>query len=181
MRVLVWSGAFWPQVGGIEIFTAQLLLALQERGYQFTVVTSLSDPSLPTNAYYGGIPIFRFPFLSYSSLDQLMSLRQRVAELKRTFTPDLVHIHSVNPSNFFHLTTTNAHPTPFLVTLHGEWPQQADALMSLTLRNAVWVVGCSEAILLRGQQFVPEIIPRSSVIYNARKEPSLLPGPLPSK
>src|SRR5262249_3612688 len=66
-------------------------------------------------------------------------------------------------------------------TLRGEWPQQADALMSLTLRNAVWVVGCSEAILLRGQQFVPEIIPRSSVIYNARKEPSLLPGPLPSK
>jgi glycogen(starch) synthase len=180
MRVLFWSGTFWPNIGGVEVLAAKLLPALQERGYEFRVVTVLRSPDLPREACYEGIPVYRFPFsLAHNNVDQVLEIRQQIAKLKRTFAPDLVHINAVDVSNFFHLTTVNAHLAPFLVTLHGEWQKEADSIVKHTLQNAAWITGCSAAILLRGQQLVPEIISRSSVIYNALRAPALLPGPLP--
>lgn len=180
MRVLFWSGAFWPRIGGIEVFAAKLLPAMQERGYEYIVVTSQNSLNLPQEATYKGIPIYRFPFWSsLVNIDELVEVKRQVAKLKCAFTPDLVHINAVGRDDFFHLTTANAYPAPLLVTLHGEWVLQADPIIGRLLRSADSVVGCSKTILDKGRQLVPEIIPRSYVIYNAVEEPSLLPEPLP--
>jgi glycogen(starch) synthase len=99
--------------------------------------------------------------------------------VKRAFAPDLVHINGVGPADFFHLTTRNAYPAPSLVTLHGEWHQQADAIVGQTLRSADWVAGCSAAVLDCGLRLVPEIAARSSVIYNGIDDPAVARDPLP--
>jgi glycogen(starch) synthase len=114
-------------------------------------------------------------------VDELVKVKQQVAELKRRFAPDLIHINGVGRDEFFHLVTAGAHPAPFLVTLHGEWVPQADAIVRRTLQSTAWVAGCSEAILDKGQRLAPQIIPRSSVIYNAVAEASSPPEPLPVK
>jgi len=176
---------FWPNIGGAEILGGKLLLALRERGYDFIVVTRQDDPDSPHEEEYGGVSLYRFPFLTVltgGNAGQVMESRQQVAKLKRTFAPDLVHIYLVGISCLFHLGTADAHPTPLLVTLHGALQNQAvgrEALLGQTLRSANWVTCCSAAVLTQARQLLPEIIPRSSLIYNSRDVPPLLPKPLP--
>jgi glycogen(starch) synthase len=182
MRVLFWSLTFWPDIGGIEVLAAKLLPALRERGHEFMVVTPQTQAASPDNIQYQGIPIRRFSFqntLTPSGIDHIIAMRRKVSELKHGFAPDLVHINGVGPTDFFHLTTRNAHRTPTLVTLHGEWHQQADTIVGHTLRAADWVVGCSGAVLERGRRLTPEIASRSSLIYNGLEIPALTPAPLP--
>jgi glycogen(starch) synthase len=182
MRILFWSSTFWPNIGGVEVIAAKLLPALSTRGYAFTVITPKSHSALPDQEEYQGIPIHRFSFRNDSTpsiIDYVMEMRGKVVKLKHTFYPDLIHINAVGRGDFFHLMTNNAYRAPFLVTLHGQWEKQIEPIVEHTLRNADWVAGCSAAILDRGRQLVPEIISRSSVIYNGFEIPPITPQPLP--
>jgi glycogen(starch) synthase len=184
MKVLFWSETFWPRVGGVENLAARLLPALRARGYEFAVVT-WENTEFPDQIFYDGIPVYRFPFFSRSnqrSLDPIMEYRRQVSELKKRFAPELVHINSFGRSVLFHLSTANAHPTPVLITLHqalADEPFGQDSLLGHLLRTADWVNACSDAVLTRVRQLVPEIIPCSSVIHNALEAPSFDPQPLP--
>ncbi len=178
MHILFWSSGFLPQIGGIEVLAAQFLPAMRERGYEYLVVSSQDDGSLPPSTTYDGIPVRRFPFWqSLANIDELANVRQQVAKLKRSFAPDLIHINGVGRDNFFHLVTATAYHAPILVTLHGEWVPQADAIVKTTLESADWITGCSKAILLKARELAPAIIPRSSVIYNAVAQPPVCPAP----
>ena len=182
MRVLFWSPVFWPKIGGVEVHAAKLLPSLQSLGYEYLVVTTKSDPDQPDTEDYKGTPIHRFPFWShttYTQIDEFMHIRQKVAALKRTFAPDLVHINAVDASNLFHLLTANVDHVPLLVTLHGEWPTRHDGVVKRTLSAADWVAGCSRAVLECGRQLSPDILSRSSVIHNGLEVPVLVPQPLP--
>jgi len=188
MRILFWSELFWPYIGGVEILGTQLVPVLRERGYEVIVVTSHLYLDLPDGERYKGIPVHRFPFraaLVTSNVDQLVEVRQRIVNLKRTFAADLVHINAVGPSVLFHLDTRKAHPAPSLVTMHqGELPAAAepvrrDTLLTQTLRSANWVTCVSSALLAYVRQVVVETVPRSSVIYNSLEASRLLPTPLP--
>jgi glycogen synthase len=183
MRVMFWAGTFWPAIGGVEVLAAKLLPALRDRGYEYVVVTPKNDPDLPDEDSYEGIPVHRLLFfnnLNHSGIDHVVSVREKVMKLKRSFAPDLIHINSAGLSDFFHLTTANAHPSALLVSLHGEFPDTSRTIIVHTLRAADWVVGCSSDILERARQLEPDIRPRSSVIYNALEVPALLPTALPA-
>ena len=184
MRVLFWSERFWPIIGGVSVSAAKLLPALRERGCEFVVVTSGDEFNLPDETQYKGIPVHRFPFWSavaLRDLSQLRAVRQRVTKLKRAFKPDLVHINFLGPSVLFHFSTAHAHPAPLLVTLDSGFPGAAayDTLVGQTLRAADWVTSVSAARLAEARQLVLEIVPYSSVVYNGREVPPLLPAPLP--
>jgi len=181
MRVLFWSGTFWPNIGGVEVLASRVLPALRERGYEFIVVASKTHAELRDEDRYRGIKIYRFPFHvddPHRSIDHLVEVRRKVAALKREFAPRLVHVNIVGLDNLFHLTTANAHRAPTLVTLHGRWMTQTASIVGNTLRAADWVAGCSAAILNDGKRLVPEITPRSSIIYNGVEAPSLPPTAL---
>src|SRR5215510_12339552 len=111
---------FWPFIGGSEVFSTRLLPALQARGTEFLVISGQPHPpTFSPKAQYRAIPVHRFPFstvLADRNADQILGVRQQVAMLKRTFAPDLIHIHGVASSVFFCLETMNAHPAPLLVT-----------------------------------------------------------------
>lgn len=182
MRVLFWTLNFWPNIGGLEVLAAKLLPALRDRGYEFLVVTPKSPPELPDEGQYRGVPIKRLPFHSANpeDLDHLVEVRRKVAEIKRAFAPDLIHVNGVGAGavDFFHQLTTHTHKAPSLVTLHGDWDEMADPMVGRTLREASWVTACSQTILERGRSLVPEVVSRSSVVYNGMETPSLAPTPL---
>src|SRR5262249_46662773 len=97
MRILCWSEPFWPHIGGVGVLLLQLLPALQERGYEFAVVTRQDPLTLPEEGRFKEIPVYRFPFwqgFAGGSLDQVTAVRQRIARLKCAFAPDLVHVNS---------------------------------------------------------------------------------------
>src|SRR5689334_6233188 len=113
MRVLFWSKPFWPSIGGIEVLAAKLLPALQARGHEFAVITEQTHSRLPAEGRYQGIQVYRFPFflaLADRRVEQILAIRQQVAELKRAFAPDLIHVNYVDHSVLFHLDTRGAHP-----------------------------------------------------------------------
>ena len=48
MRVLFWTGGFWPNIGGVEVLATRVLPALKCRGYEFVIVVPQSRvPSRP--------------------------------------------------------------------------------------------------------------------------------------
>jgi glycosyltransferase involved in cell wall biosynthesis len=187
MRVLFWAEHFWPYMGGAEVWGLRLVLALRDRGYEFFVVTSHDYLELADEAQCKGITIYRFPFrsaLARGNMEQFIDVRQRVARLKRALAPDLVHIHIIGPSVLFHLQTAKVHRAPLSVTMRQEIVTgevvDDDSIQGQILRAADWVVGCSAAILDQGRRWAPEIIPHSSVIYNAPEAPPDVPEPLPT-
>ncbi|MGB7947225.1 MAG: glycosyltransferase family 4 protein [Candidatus Binatia bacterium] len=186
MRVLFWADTFWPYIGGGEIFGTKLLMALKER-HEFAVITRQDSPDMPAQDFYRGIPVYRFPFctsMASSDLGQIIALRRRIAHLKRTFVPDLVHVHNFGPSVLFHLETVDAHRKPMLFTVQLEISPYKNGgpntLLERTLRTADWVSCVSSETLAQVRQRVAETIPRSSVIFNSLDIPSLMPQPLPT-
>jgi glycogen(starch) synthase len=181
MRVMVWSPVFWPSIGGVQSMVASLLLALKHRGHEFLVITACEAQGLPSEGKFEGIEVHRLPFASVlRDVDALMSVRKRIIRLKQEFGADLLHTTTVSASDFFHLTTSNTHPMPWLVTLLGAWPSGLNSVVRRVLKQADWVVGCSDAILQRGRELVPEISSHASVIYNAQKPGPIRPLPLAS-
>ena len=179
MRVLFWSSAFWPSIGGVQVLAAKLLPALEERGFEHLVVTSKSGCNEHEVEHFNGIPVHYFPFWSsMADVERLAQTRKQLSELKRSFAADLIHINGVSRSDFFHHLTAQVHPAPLLISLHNGWPQEEDKIVKRTLRSAAWVVGCSEATLDEGRQLVAEIKVRSSVIHNGLDVPSEQPEPI---
>jgi glycogen(starch) synthase len=184
-RVLFWSERFWPAIGGVGISASRLLPALRERGYEFVVVTSRDSIDLPEEDWYRGISVYRFPFwsaLASGNVIQIMELRGRVAQLKRMFSPDLIHIGFLGASVAFHLHTIDAHPSPSLVSMDSFLPDRElgrDSLAGRILRSADWVTCVSAARLAEARNRVSEIGERSSLVYNGREVPPCEPQPLP--
>jgi len=184
MRVLYWADLFPPYIGGLEVFSGQLVRALAQRGHEFMIVTSHGERNLPDHSDFQGVPVYRLPFLQAlrdRDLRKIKQLGQQVLELKHRFRPTLVHMNlSAGGTPFFHLRTHAADPSPTLVTIHafqnlGFGPR---GLLGEILRSADGVAAVSEAMLSDVRGFVPEITPRSRVIYNSLETPSVQPAPL---
>jgi glycogen(starch) synthase len=182
MRVLFWTLAFWPHIGGLEVFAARLLPDLRRRGHEFTVVAPRQYTGESEEELYHGIPIHRLEFRSGlpSRIDRLTEIRQKVIRIKRAFAPDLIHMNGVGATDLFHLTTSEAHRAPVVVTLHNPWRAREESIVKLTLRAADWVAGVSAAILEQALRLEPEIGNRCSVIYNSVAPPAPSPKPLSS-
>lgn len=185
MRILYWTPEFYPEIGGVEILSWKALPALRELDHEFLVVASHGNRSLPDVSELHGMPIHRFRFreiLWERNPRKTMLCRKQIAELKRSFRPDLVHYHFGGPYGFFHVTTATAHPSPTLVTLHSSVADHdcgPHTLLGKLLRQASWVTGVSNATLAAARRAVPGISARASVIYNGLESPDTIPAPIP--
>jgi glycogen(starch) synthase len=170
-RVLFLSIAFSPQVGGVERVTAELLPALRERGFEFLVVVPKlqDDPqNLPLEAVVGEIHVVRLPFwMGHRNIDEMMTLRKRMREIKRSFSPALVHANALGAADFFHSITARDSQAPTLTTLHGEWPGRFEPLLGDVLRAADWITVPSQATAHYALRIAPEMRDRLSVVQNA--------------
>ena len=188
MKILFWTGKFWPHIGGTATFATRLLPVLKQRGYEILVVAAQSSPNQPSQDTFKGIPVKRFPFWdpnTYTMIERLAMTKKNVGILKREFSPDLIHLSSMNMGHFFHLETKETHPAPVVVTLHGYndskevTPQNLSSLEEKVLKSANWVTGVSHDLMDKFRKLIPDIIPRSTVIHNGLDLPPVLPTPLP--
>ncbi len=184
MRIMVWTNAFWPQIGGVEVLGARLFPALKARGHEFLIVTRRISISVPGEAIYCGIPVYRFPTLqalNEGDVDQLAQIRQQMFKLKLNFRPDLIYFYHVGPDVFLYREIIQDHSIPVLATLHGTFPDQcflSHTLIGEVLRSADWITACSAAVLDKTRQQLPEIVSSSSVIANSLEEPHVDPAPI---
>lgn len=171
--MLYWTELFWPSIGGVEVLSEPLLVALAARGHECTVVTSHGNRDLPDREHHTGLPIYRYPFqaaLTGANPGQIHRLLREVAQLKRAVRPQLIHVQFSDPSVFFHLHTADAQPAPTLVSLHvaPPAPSSGDSLLGRAFRSAAWITAPSEAILADVHAYEPETRGRSSVIVPSR-------------
>jgi glycogen(starch) synthase len=141
---------------------------------------------MPDESVFEGIPVHRFPFrspFSSGSMTLIPSLLRGVAELKKRFQPDLVHLHVSDPSGFFHLKTSNAHPAPTLMTVHNHQARFGDgssaSMVSELCASCAWFTAVSRNVLQAWVAAYPALLEKSSVIYNGMELPHVLPTSLP--
>jgi len=187
MKILFWSEKFWPLIGGAETFGINLISKLRDRGHEVIVITSTDDLNeLPAEDTHKNVPIYRFPFqeaLSGKEIAQVIACKRGVAQLKRRFKPDLIHLNGVSASTLFHLQTADSQTTPVLVRMNQEIHSQEGAgtntLMYKVLKNAAWVTSVSQEVHHQACKWIPDIRSRSSMIYTGVQKPTRSPSPLP--
>jgi glycogen(starch) synthase len=187
VKVLFWTPIFRPDVGGIELLSLRHILGLRERGFEFAVVTAHGRVKAPGKDEIEGIPIHRLRIieaLEERDLSRIAEIRSHIAELRRSFDPDLEHLNFGGPAplGYFYLTAAPAPPRPLLVALHGSLEGLSagpDSITGRVLRRAAWTTACSESVLRDARRVVPEISPASSVVYYGLPAPDVAPEPLP--
>jgi glycogen(starch) synthase len=183
VRVQYWSELFPPYIGGSQVLDSQLLPAMRRRGYEFQVVTDHGPRDLLDSEDWEGIPVHRFRFrkaLASGEPARIFEAQQEVAELKRGFQPDLVHVNVSDPIGFFHLRSERWHTCPLVVTVvvapgpsggHG-------TVLGRLLASAAWVTASSEVIRGDLVRLAPDVEERSSVIRHTVEAPAIEPAPL---
>lgn len=105
---MFWNQEYVPSLGGVEIYTQNLAHKLAAQGHDVLVVCGHSNEALAREEVVDAIPIHRFPFYQVlTSRDHvaIFTLQKEIAELRRRFQPDLVHINFTDASPFFYLRT----------------------------------------------------------------------------
>ncbi|MGB3642256.1 MAG: glycosyltransferase family 4 protein [Rivularia sp. (in: cyanobacteria)] len=180
MRILYWIDLYSPHVGGVEVFTAKLIPALQKRGHEVAIVTSHRQFQLPDKSLDNNIPVYRFNFweaLEKRNLKQSITICKQIAQLKQDFQPDLVHLH-FGATSYFHLQTMKAYLSPTLTTIHAVPSASLSSPQSFLykmLQNSDWVNTVSPQGLDKMRDYIPEITPHSSVIYYGLELPTIQP------
>jgi len=185
MRLLFWTQLYLPNIGGIEVISHKLLLALRERGYTVCVVTGHGNLNLPDEDEYEGIPVHRFPFyqaLVTRDAALMLQTQRRLGKLKEQFRPDIVHVNFSDPSVLFHLRTQGAGRSRLVVTFHITMSAELsgpETLLGTMLRSADWVTTVSAIQLAELRRAVPEVARSSSLIYYGLEPPTEPPVPPP--
>lgn len=121
MRILYWTDLFYPHIGGVETFSADLVPALQARGHEVNLVASIQDRPLPSYEKIGTIPVHRFPMweaIRKRDFGQLAAVRRDITALKQRLRPDVVHLH-FGATAWFHMQTRAGMNPPTLTTVHA--------------------------------------------------------------
>lgn len=181
MRILLWSEAFLPSIGGVEILAARFSEALDARGHRLSIV--VNGKSAEGAPEPNVIPIHRFDFhqvLASRDVHRYSAILRDLRHLMRDFQPDLIHVFHLGAGVFFEMQALESAGVPLVVTLHQHLPDaqaQPDRLYGRILRRASFVTACSQAVLRVTRRQVPEIAHRSCVIHNSLKSPLLEPTP----
>jgi glycosyltransferase involved in cell wall biosynthesis len=116
VRIVFFCNRFWPAVGGVERYVAELARALLYRGHQVAVVAGDHTGRLPETERHDGIFIHRFP-----ATRSPMRCRLRLIGQRRLFNnADIVHICDTQMVEYYRrMIGWIARPRTLCMTMHG--------------------------------------------------------------
>lgn len=179
MRILVWSEAFWPTVGGVELFLAKLTQSLCEHGHHVQVIAAHGGLDLPDEDTFEGIHVDRvdlFRTLQARRPEDHLRLRRRVSGILTRFRPHLLHINLLGPGAML-FAGVDRRTTAKVVAVHAGLDTlrsaREDTVLGQTTGTADWLTACSRTALDCVLRLVPAVAPTSSVIpYGIDVSPS---------
>jgi glycogen(starch) synthase len=184
MRILIWTDAFWPEIGGMEIFCMRLVLALKERDHECLVITErrhLQDEGL---RQFHGVPVHGVRFYAAGGSGKLPALRRHHELCTRVideFAPDVLHLNSVIRGALGFVLQQRRQRRPAVLTLHDHFrfPDRR-GLAPAVLENVNRIVAISESVKADALSYEATLNPKLRVVLNAMPEPSVSPAPLPA-
>jgi len=183
VRVLYLSEFFHPYLGGPEVLSAALLPEMVRRGHEVLAVSSHGDEPLADEESWRGVTIRRQPWrraLESHRPALVGDMVRRLAALKRSFEPDVIHLGAVGPSAVFHLRTAQAAPVPALATVQTELPSLADGAIAFrVLRASRWTRFVSRRLMESVCERISGLRGRASVIYSFFSDGDVPVQPLP--
>lgn len=161
------------------------MLALQERGYRFAIITNQSAPEHAPLDHFHDIPVYRFPFgqaLAHHDVGKVLGICRQIDQIRQAFAPDLIYIYFTTIDAFFYLHTLAGRSVPLILTMHNpphEALLQPGTIYGRLLRLADWVTTPSLAVRDAVMGQAPEVAARLSSLLHALPQPDLAAAPLP--
>ncbi len=188
MRILIITASYAPVLGGLQTVTAQLARGLQERGHEVLVLTNRYPRSLPRAETIDGVPVrrwlFLWPKLAYwrqrrpdlglASLFYGPATQFRLRQLLTSWQPEVINVQFPDSQIPFLLRERGIRKSRLIVSIHGNEIERFNLQSSdgnvddvrTLLKRAQAVTACSAYLLGVVAQIVPDIDPKSRVIYN---------------
>ncbi len=180
MKILHWTEAHWPHIGGAEIFTRQFVARLRDNGHDCEVLTNRTG-DLPPTEVVDGTRVHRLPFsrsLESRDLTAIRDLSGQAQAITRDFDPDILHLHTSQTGAFFFLRTVKAAGRPSVYTSHDPVPHAgAPPLLKQTLGTVSQVVAVSD-YMRQKLLGVASIEHKARTIHNGLNLPAKAAAPL---
>ncbi len=183
MRILHWAESYLPYIGGIQVFVSQLAHSLQERGHECAVLTD-SYSKLPEIETIDDIPIYRFDFraaVADRNPAEMIRLTKKVELLKKTFEPDIIHLHTCRIGGFYYLRSQAMSRVPCLYTTHDSIAQIAaeNRLLPQIIQSVDKIAAISPFMLCDLGESNSVAQEKTILVMNACPMPKLEATPLP--
>jgi glycogen(starch) synthase len=171
----------------VELFGLQLIHRLQKTGVEVEVVCDHGASSLPAFMEHEGIRIHRFPMraaLAGKDLGRLRDLVEAIRAVFRQFSPDLVHLNTLQLGAFLFSRITERRQCPMLLTVHDSPSESYNqgTLARELAHQASAVAAVSSAMLYDFQKAYPGCSARLELIHNGLEpfmDPPQPPPPEP--
>jgi glycosyltransferase involved in cell wall biosynthesis len=184
VKILIWVQRFYPDVGGIETQAMNLVRQLTACGHECLIFTQQTNDAWRSIDSWNGIKIHRFPFEGTALSFNPKTIADIVRSMKtdiNAFNPDIIHISvEIHRLAFFRLFLNNiVNRLPVLVTLHGLLGYNYNRDVEHFLQTVKWVNCVSDSLLQELTKIHPNVLSKSSYIYNGIEVSQLTPAPLP--
>jgi glycogen(starch) synthase len=169
-RVALVSSSYAPYMGGVEEHVRRVAHELRDNGLDVEVWTVDRGESLGVvddegvTVRYLPTPLpAASPAAAFRFLRAAPSAWRRWAAARRTFAPDLLHVHCFGPNGVYALVLHRRFRTPLIVTSHGEVVADDHAVFarSRTLRTALRRALASATVVTAPSEFVLDDLRRN--------------------
>lgn len=183
MRILFWTDAFWPEIGGLEVFCGNLVRGLKARGHVCAVITNRPERTPVELLDFEGTAVHGFSFQEALQCGNIKLIARQHAACSRIadeFAPDMIHLHGISRSIFHFARAQKRQRRPTVITLHDNVLfRKPYAMATPVLRDAEVLVASSGQICRDMLDHDPTLAPRMRTIRNALPDVTLTPAPLP--
>jgi len=186
MRIAFWTEFYAPFIGGGETVVRLLAEELVRQGHQALVITNLL-PGTAADEVINGVRVCRFEISRAAEQRNLLTLRHASAailSLKRSFDPQVEHMHTTGPMLMVHQMVSRDAPSPLISSLHLLNESLAPLLRAngsaaALLRRAEWIVTPSDIHRETLLALEPAVGARVRTMPCGSPVPALAPSPLP--
>ncbi len=185
MKILYWTGGFWPRTGGVETYSLQWIEAMQKRGHQFIVLADKSYPNPKDRETHRNIPIQRFAFdriLGHLDPKNLRPIREYLEWVMNEYRPDIIHLNmSLGWGSLLFLLFRNRISMPVILTVHSSFFSHGkDIPLIEKFCSSVDQICCvSQSILNEIENHLPGLKSKLRLAYCGLALPEMAPLPLP--